>query len=139
MEATPIDSYARLVVALRDRLCEIGTTFAGVDQLAGLPDRYAQKLIGHQPVKRMGAISLFPVLQALGLRLLLAPVDPPELAKLQAHSLWASLERKGPRFRPTNGRHGPPPKPRRSRRRAGRPSNGAAPSGHAEQTNSGAL
>jgi hypothetical protein len=32
------------VVALRDRLCEIGTTFAGVDQLAGLPDRYAPGL-----------------------------------------------------------------------------------------------
>src|SRR5690349_374811 len=36
MDATPIESYARLVVALRDRVCEIGTTFAGVDQLAGL-------------------------------------------------------------------------------------------------------
>jgi hypothetical protein len=128
MDATPIDSYARLVVALRDRLCEIGTTFAGVDQLAGLPDRYAQKLLGHEPVKGMGAISMFPILQALGLKLLLAPVDPPALAKLQAHALWASLRRHGSRYRPTkNGRHGPAPKPRRNRRRPrGRPSNGAA-------------
>jgi hypothetical protein len=137
MNATPIESYARLVVALRDRLCEIGTTFAGVDQLAGLPDRYAQKLLGHEPMKRMGAISLFPVLQALGLKLLLAPVDPPALAKLQAHALWEPLRRRGPRYRPSNGRHGPAPKPhksRRSRRGPGRPSNGAAPSGRAGQT-----
>jgi hypothetical protein len=127
MNAMPIESYARLVVALRDRLCEIETTFAGVDQLAGLPDRYAQKLLGHEPMKGMGAISLFPVLQALGLRLLLAPVDPPALAKLQAHALWASLRRKGPRYRPAlNGRNGPRRKRRRSR---GRPSIGATPSG----------
>jgi hypothetical protein len=130
MDAAPIEvgSYARLVEELRDRLCEIGTTFAGVDQLAGLPDRYAQKLLGHEPVRSMGAISLFPVLQALGLRLLLAPVDPPALAKLQAHALWASLRRHGPRYRPTNGRHGPPRKSRRHHRR-GRP-NGAACNGH---------
>jgi hypothetical protein len=120
-----IESYARLVEALRDRVCEVGTTFAGVDQLAGLPDRYAQKLLGHDPIKSMGAISMFPILAALGLRLLLVP-DPPALEKLQAHSLWASLRRPGPRYRPSHGRHGPAPKPRGRRRRPGRPSNGAA-------------
>ena len=113
MDATPIESYARLVEALRDRLCEVGTTFAGVDQLAGLPERYSQKLLGHEPVKGMGAISLFPILQALGLRLLLVP-DPPALVKLQGHALWASLRRPGPRYRPS-------PKPRRKGGRPGRP------------------
>ncbi len=101
--AQPIESYARLVVVLRDRVEEIGTTFAGVDQLAGLSDRYAQKLLGHEPIKRMGAISLFPVLQALGLKLLLVPIDPPALAKLQRHALWESVRRNGPRYRPRIG------------------------------------
>lgn len=115
MNATPIESYARLVVALRDRVSEIGTTFAGVDALAGLPDRYVQKLLGQVPTKGLGGISMFPILQALGLKLLLAPVEPPELAKLQTHALWASLRRKGPRYRPArNGRHGPPRKRRRA-------------------------
>lgn len=118
--AQPIEvsSYARLVSLLRARVSEVQTTFAGVDSLAGLPDRYAQKLLGHEPVKGMGAISLFPILQCLGLRLVLVP-DPPALAKLQSHALWASLRRPGPRYRPS---------PRKRRRSS------AAPNGHAGQT-----
>jgi hypothetical protein len=128
MDATPIESYARLVVALRDRLCELNITLPVVDQVAGLPARYSSKLLAQWPCKGMGAISLFPILQALGLRLRLEP-DDEGLAKLRTRSDWVEMARNGPRYRPSySGRHGPAPKPRPSRRRPGRaapPSSGA--------------
>jgi hypothetical protein len=132
MDATPIESYARLVAALRDRLCELNITLPVVDHVAGLPARYASKLLGQWPRSSMGAISLFPILQALGLRLRLEP-DDEALAKLRARSDWVEMIRPGPRYRPSPGRHGPAPK-RRKCRRPGRPSNGATASGQAEQT-----
>jgi hypothetical protein len=129
MDATPIESYARLVAALRDRLCELNITLPVVDHVAGLPARYASKLLGQRPRSSMGAISLFPILQALGLRLRLEP-DDAALARLRTRSDWIEMIRCGPRYRPSPGRHGPARKPRRKRGRPRRPSNGAALNGH---------
>jgi hypothetical protein len=128
MNATPIESYARLIDVLRARLCELNITLPVVDQVAGLPARYSSKLLAPWPCKSMGALSLFLVLQALGLRLLLVP-DDEALARLRARSDWVEMVRRGPRFRPIKnfGYHGPS---RKRRRRRGRPSNGAAPGGH---------
>lgn len=39
--------------------------------LAGLPDRYIAKLLGPRPVKRIGMISLGPLLGLLGVRLVM--------------------------------------------------------------------
>lgn len=134
MDALPIDSYARLVAACRDRLCELNITLPVIDAVAGLPSRYASHLLGQWPDKSMGALSLFPVLQALGLRLRLEP-DDAALARLRARSDWVEMVRHGPRYRPSRtGHNGPAPKRRRNRRRrSGRPSNGAA-NGQAGQT-----
>jgi hypothetical protein len=136
MDATLIESYARLVSALRDRLCELNITLPVVDQVAGLPARYSSKLLGQWPCKSMGAISLFPILAALGLRLRLEP-DDDGLAKLRTRSDWLEMIRPGPRYRPPlNGRNGPRRKSRKGRRSrgrsgrpSGRPSIGPAPGG----------
>lgn len=139
MDATqPVGDYLDLVRILRSRVAEVNSTFENIDLLAGLTPRYTGKLLCDPPIKSMGVMSLFALLGALALRIRIEP-DDAALARLKARQSWTEMIRRGPRYRPTNGRHGPPPKPRRARRRAGRPSNGAVPSGQAEQTNGGAL
>jgi hypothetical protein len=58
---------------LRSRAHErrVAITGAAIDETAGLPRYYIAKLLAVHPVKRIGAISLGPVLSVLGVRLLL--------------------------------------------------------------------
>ena len=71
----PIESYAELVQALRARICELGIVLGTVEAVAGLPERYASKLLSEQPTKHMTTLLLFPVLASLGLRMKLEPDD----------------------------------------------------------------
>lgn len=102
MDATPVDSYDHLIALLRGRLSELNIVLDTVDTIAGLAPRYASKLLSNTPVKHMGAVSLFPVLQTLGLRMRLEP-DDELLAKLRQRSDWVETVRKGPRYRPRRG------------------------------------
>jgi hypothetical protein len=88
MNAIPIDSYAQLIAVLRDRVSELNVVLDTVDRIGGLPERYASKLLAPWPGKGLGALSLFPVIQALGLRLRLEP-DDALLAKLRKHAVDA--------------------------------------------------
>ena len=99
MDTTPIETYDQLIQALRNRICELGIILDTIDQIAGLAPRYASKLLSNEPVKHFGAISLFPVLQALGLRMRLEPNDE-AIAKLSKRSDWQLTIRNGPRYRP---------------------------------------
>jgi hypothetical protein len=101
--AKPIESYDDLVQALRSRVAEVNTTFAGLDLLAGLPSNYASKLLAEQPIRGMTAFTLMCLINALGLRLLLVP-DADALAKLRLRSDWAPMVRPGPRYRPRKSR-----------------------------------
>src|SRR5262249_37143995 len=94
-----IESYDELVQALRRRVAEVNTTFAGLDLLAGLPQNYASKLLAPEPIRGMSAFTLMCLVNALGLRLLLAP-DADALAKLKQRSDWIESSRPGPRYRP---------------------------------------
>lgn len=124
--AQPIQSYAQLVQVLRERISEIGTTYANIDVLSGMSDRYLSHILGPKPDKRFGPLSLFCVLPAVAMRLMLVP-DDDALARLKTRSDWAPLRRPGPRFRPSRtGRNGPAPTPHRSRRRGRPPINGHA-------------
>ena len=59
--------YNELITALRARAAELNLSGADADRLSGLPDRYAQKLLGPQQIRRLGATSLGPFLGALAL------------------------------------------------------------------------
>ncbi|WP_154072353.1 hypothetical protein [Bradyrhizobium erythrophlei] len=86
-----IADYPELVEAFRERLDEMGMTRQELDHQAGLPDRYAGKILGRGRVRALGLRSLGPVLGALGFRLLLID-DTAQTAKIMA--------RRQPRERP---------------------------------------
>jgi hypothetical protein len=90
-----VDDYEGLVAALRRRIADLGTTMAVIDQVAGIPDGYTQKLIGRAPVKRLGVISLGPVLGALGLKLAVV-VDVEHEARIRSRltpDRWSPRQR----------------------------------------------
>src|SRR6516165_3745123 len=63
--------YDELINALRLRATELNLSGEQVDLVSGLPARYTQKLLGPNPIRRLGAISLGPFLGALAVRGLL--------------------------------------------------------------------
>jgi hypothetical protein len=63
--------YNELISALRVRAAELNLSGQVIDNLSGLPDRYAQKLLGPAAVRRLGMTSLGPFFGALAVRALL--------------------------------------------------------------------
>jgi hypothetical protein len=61
--------YHELIAAFRNRAAELQVSGETIDEVAGLPCRYAAKLLGPNAVRRVGAISLGPLLGALGIKL----------------------------------------------------------------------
>jgi hypothetical protein len=77
-------SYDELITALRDRVSKLGVTCESVDAVAGTPLRYVNKLLsGPVPVRTFGRRSLGPVLQSLGLKLVVALDDESQFEKLR--------------------------------------------------------
>jgi hypothetical protein len=76
------NGYAGLVAAFRARAAEQKIAIGGdsVAAVSGLPVAYVAKLLQPRPAKRLGAISLGPLLGVLGLRLLVC-ADPIALAR----------------------------------------------------------
>jgi hypothetical protein len=64
-------NYDELITALRARAAELNVTGPELDRVSGLPDKYAQKLLGPGQIRRLGAISLGCFLGALAVRGLL--------------------------------------------------------------------
>ena len=77
--------YNELITALRARAAELNLSGADADRLSGLPDRYAQKLLGPQQIRRLGATSLGPFLGALAVRCLIVE-DKPALERLRSRT-----------------------------------------------------
>jgi len=69
--------YAALVNAFRARAQErkIAITSSSVAAMANLPEYYIPKLLAVHPVRRIGMISLGPLLGVLGMKLLAVPDD----------------------------------------------------------------
>ena len=65
-----VSSYEALLGALRQRVTELQINGERFDEYAGLPRGYLSKLVGANPIRRLGAQSFQPVLAGLGLRLL---------------------------------------------------------------------
>ncbi|MFZ0147400.1 MAG: hypothetical protein WAM72_03470 [Xanthobacteraceae bacterium] len=68
------NGYAGLIEAMRNRAAarRIAISSENFAQLCGLPSYYAVKLLSVNPVRRIGALSLGPMLGALGLKLIVA-------------------------------------------------------------------
>jgi hypothetical protein len=75
-----VRSEADLLAAIRARLDELGTTLAGLDAAAGLPDRFASKLFCG--MRHISPMTLWLILPALGLDVGLIH-NPAALAKVR--------------------------------------------------------
>ena len=71
--ADGIRSYEDLLNAFRLRIREQGLAISAEanTEIAGLSDRYLQKIVGSRPVKRIGVKSFGPILGLLGVRLVM--------------------------------------------------------------------
>jgi hypothetical protein len=76
-----VRSYGDLHKALRLRADELGTTREAIDELTGLQNGYAAKLLAPVPIKSLGPQSLGPMLAVLGLKLLVVE-DPDTIARI---------------------------------------------------------
>jgi hypothetical protein len=79
--------YEDLHAILRARCAEIGLARAQLDEIAGLPDSYATKILAPRPMRTMGSMALSVVLPVLGVRLV-AIEDPEALSKTLSHSKY---------------------------------------------------
>src|SRR6516164_3011190 len=62
------DSYAGMLEAIRERVNELQVNGERLDEYVGLPRGYYSKLAGANPIRRLGMVSLAPVLSGLGLK-----------------------------------------------------------------------
>jgi hypothetical protein len=77
------DAYPGLLAALRARIAELDVAGERLDELAGLPRGYFQKLIGTRPKKRLGMQSLGDVFGALAIKAVLVE-DEAALARISS-------------------------------------------------------
>jgi hypothetical protein len=76
-----VTDYPQLIIALRRRVVELGTSLRAVDALAGLPDHYVQTLLALESRRSLGRTSMGPILGALGCKIALLH-DEEALAKV---------------------------------------------------------
>jgi hypothetical protein len=60
--------YNEMINGLKLRAAELNLSGETIDAVSGLPSRYAQKLLGPNQIRRLGATSLGPFLGALCLK-----------------------------------------------------------------------
>jgi len=63
--------YDQMIGVLRQRAADLSLSGETIDAVSGLPSRYAQKLLGPNQVRRLGATSFGPFFGALAVRGLL--------------------------------------------------------------------
>jgi hypothetical protein len=71
---------AGLLGILRQRRDELNLAGEDIDEVAGLPVRYCQKIIGIRPVRGVTALTLGPLLSVLGIKCLVVE-NPETIAK----------------------------------------------------------
>lgn len=70
-----VTDYDALHEVLRDRVRELQTTHEQIDAVSGLQSGYASKILAPVPIKGLGKTSLGPMLQTLGLALVVVRDD----------------------------------------------------------------
>jgi hypothetical protein len=97
--AAAIKSYDGLILALRARSEELGMSRETLDAIAGLPHGYSSKLLmisNTKSKKRLGSLSLWAILGALGIELRLVEDE----AAMRAHKRERLERRDETRVRP---------------------------------------
>lgn len=74
--------YDGMIELVRYRLEELNTTHESVDDVSGLHGGYCSKLVAPKPIKSMGKASMGPMLQTLGLALIVVR-DDAQFAKIK--------------------------------------------------------
>ena len=62
-----VADYSAFLRTVRDRVTSLGITHETLDAISGLQSGYASKILADPPIRRMGPVVLFLVLQSLGL------------------------------------------------------------------------
>jgi len=75
--------YAGMLNAVRARVAELSVNGERFDEFAGLPRGYLSKLIGANPVRRLGMQSMGPLFDALGVSCVLIE-NPVATARLKS-------------------------------------------------------
>src|ERR1700730_2938986 len=70
-----IDDYESLIEVCRQRAVELALSRECIDGLSGCAPGLAGKILGHRQAKKLGPTTLKPILQALGLKLLVIEDD----------------------------------------------------------------
>ena len=83
VEPIEIHDYDELISAIRRVVAVSHRSHETINTLAGLPDRYINKLLCDPPIRGIGAGTLGPILQAIGRKLVLIE-DPVTSARLMA-------------------------------------------------------
>ena len=65
------ESYEAFLGAIRQRVIALGITHETLDAISGLQSGYTSKLLANPPIRRMGPIVLYVVLQSLGMKIAL--------------------------------------------------------------------
>jgi hypothetical protein len=66
-----INDYEGLAEICRQRAAELEITRGGIDDLSDLPNGFARKVLGSRQRKKMGPLTLGPMLPVLGLKMLI--------------------------------------------------------------------
>jgi hypothetical protein len=70
-----INDYESLIEICRERAAELAISREGIDVLSGCAPGFAGKVLGHRQAKKLGPTTLKPILQVLGLKLLVLEDD----------------------------------------------------------------
>jgi hypothetical protein len=70
-----VDDYESLIEVCRQRADELAISREGIDGLSGCAPGFAGKVLGHRQRKKLGPETLKPILQVLGLKLLIIEDD----------------------------------------------------------------
>jgi hypothetical protein len=70
-----INDYESLIEICRQRADELALSREGIDGLAQVAPGLAGKILGHRQIKKLGPTTLKPILQVLGLKLLVIEDD----------------------------------------------------------------
>ena len=98
-----VNDYAGLHCALRARLAELNVSHATVENVSGLQDGYVGKLLSPTMIKSLGRVSMGPLLQSLGLVLVVAE-DRERIAQIR-HRLIQRIRGHTCASMPTRKRH----------------------------------
>jgi hypothetical protein len=108
MQAVParaiVRSYQDLHVALRERADELELSREMLDKRTGLADGACGQILAPTPMKRLGAVSMGPMLGALGLALAVVE-DPEAVERIERGLRTGALTRRLNRFVRANNKN----------------------------------